>query len=383
MKETLTSRERVIRTLKRQPVDRFPIDLGCTTSSSISAFAYRNLREYLGLPMGEIFIPDVVQLTAYVEEDIMRRFHLDFAMLEKRWEDSAAWKVRDNFEFTVPAAMNPVLNDQGEWVVRKGAGRMRMPSGGYFFDGDWLSEWGSGNEDRDLAVYAAEAERIYKETPYATCYLGLRGGGFSAFFGNMDRLIQMIDDPDTVIRENGALCERSIKKAEKIIRLMGSHIQLIKITDDMGTQNGPMCRPSVIEQCCAPFIKKFCDFVHRNSDIKILLHCCGSIKPLIPMLIDCGVDALNPVQVSADNMDPRGLKKEFGDRIIFWGGGCNTQQVLGVSSPEKVAQNVKELAGIFKQGGGFVFNQVHNIMGNVKPENIVSMLDTAYKESFF
>jgi uroporphyrinogen decarboxylase len=95
------------------------------------------------------------------------------------------------------------------------------------------------------------------------------------------------------------------------------------------------------------------------------------------------VDALNPVQISARDMDPRALKREFGGRIVFWGGGCNTQEVLGVGTPAEVAANVRELAGIFKPGGGFVFSQVHNIMGNVPPENIVAMLDAAYEVSLY
>ena len=132
-----------------------------------------------------------------------------------------------------------------------------------------------------------------------------------------------------------------------------------------------------------PYYKRFCDFVHANSDIKVFLHNCGSIKAVIPMLIEAGIDALNPVQISAANMDPQELKDEFGDDICFWGGGCNTQQVLGVGTLKSVADNVRYLMGIFKKNGGFVFNQVHNIMGDVPPQNIVVMLDTAYEASFY
>jgi uroporphyrinogen decarboxylase len=148
-------------------------------------------------------------------------------------------------------------------------------------------------------------------------------------------------------------------------------------------QQGLMCRPSVLEECVAPYIKKLCDFIHRNSDIKVFMHNCGAIRPLIPMLIDCGIDVLNPVQISAADMEAGQLKREFGDRIIFWGGGCDTQNVLGVGTPAQVADNVRTLVRAFKPGGGFVFNQVHNIMGNVPPQNIVALLDTAYQESFY
>jgi uroporphyrinogen decarboxylase len=130
-------------------------------------------------------------------------------------------------------------------------------------------------------------------------------------------------------------------------------------------------------------LKEFNHTVHENSDIKLFLHCCGSIKPLIPGLIEAEVDILNPVQISAADMDPAELKREFGDKLTFWGGGCNTQNILGFSDEATVRQNTKDLTGIFKPGGGFVFNQVHNIMGNVPPQDIIAMFDEAYKNSFY
>jgi uroporphyrinogen decarboxylase len=111
----------------------------------------------------------------------------------------------------------------------------------------------------------------------------------------------------------------------------------------------------------------------------VFLHCCGGIYPLIPGLIDAGVDVLNPVQTSAAGMEPKRLKQEFGDQIVFWGGGCDTQEVLGNASPEVIRKHVQDRMRIFAPGGGFVFNQVHNIQTNVPPENIVAMLDAAYE----
>lgn len=170
---------------------------------------------------------------------------------------------------------------------------------------------------------------------------------------------------------------------KKVIDTMGKHIQAIAINSDLGSQMGPLCNPKLYDDLCAPFVKEFCDFVHQNSDLKIFIHSCGSMKAFLPTLIDCGVDIFNPVQITAANMDPVQLKKEFGDRATFWGGGCITQGVLNNGTPLDVANNVRELVKIFKPGGGFVFNQVHNIMGDVRPENIVAMLDTAYEESFY
>ncbi|MCF6286090.1 MAG: methyltransferase, partial [Candidatus Hydrogenedentes bacterium] len=164
---------------------------------------------------------------------------------------------------------------------------------------------------------------------------------------------------------------------------LGEYVQMVTICEDMGVQTGPACNPASIEQFTIPFIKRFTDFVHKNSDMKVFLHSCGSINPLIPMFIEAGVDILNPVQISAAEMDPQGLKDAYGDDIIFWGGGVDTQHVLGTQPTKKVEENVEELVNIFKRDGGYVFNPVHNIMGNVPPEDIVAMYDKAYENSFY
>jgi uroporphyrinogen decarboxylase len=382
--ETLSSRERVVRTLRRQPVDRLPIDLGSHTSTGISAFAYWRLREHLGLSTDSIWLPDAVQCLAMVDEDIRRRFHVDCVLLEPAWPATAVWNPHGPYRFRIPAAMRPEAAPGGGWTVIQGKRRMRMPAQGFFFDGDWLSDWGEGSEAERLAIYAREAERIYKETPYATNFLGYsRGLGFGAFFGGLEQTVRMLEEPEAVKAENEELLKRQTVRAGKVIEALGRYVQLLTIVDDMGMQNGPLCRPSVVEECVAPYLKRFCEFVHRHSDLKIFLHSCGSIRAFIPLLIDCGVDVLNPVQISAAHMEPAGLKRDFGDRIVFWGGGCDTQNVLGFKSPAEVGAHVREVVRTFKPSGGFVFNQVHNIVGNVPAENIVAMLDAAYAESFY
>jgi uroporphyrinogen decarboxylase len=374
-KETMTSRERVLKTINHKPVDRVPIDLGMHFSTGISAFAYWNLREYLGLSAGDIEIVDPVQFLARVDEDVLERFHCDCMLLHPGFTGTHRWNPRERYEFIIPEAMKPALDAEGSWIVERNGQRMRMPKGGFFFDGSWP---GFGGDDFFKRT-AKEAERIYKETDYFTIFMGLWG----FFSHDPDFLCNMLTDPDLVIEENKKQLENQIKYAGEIIDSMGQYIQGVEVNSDMGMQSGPFCNPKVYEDLCAPFLKKLCDFIHQNSGLKIFMHNCGSIKPFIPTLIDCGVDILNPVQISADNMDPRELKEEFGNRITFWGGGCDTQRVLNMGTPRDVEENVHMLVNIFKTNGGFVFNQVHNIMGDVKPENIVAMFDTAYKESFY
>lgn len=383
-RETMTSRERVIRAINHEPVDRAPIDLGSHMSTGISMFAYWNLREYLGLSTDDIWIPDMVQCLAYVDADILERFHCDCILLEPRYSRTSRWNPRDRYTFTIPEGANPQQCENGDWLISKGEASMRMPAGGHFFDGAWLNDWGEGTEDDRIALYAKEAERIFKETDYATNLVGYSHGlGVASYAaGSIDEAIRAFDDPKAVHADREASLTNSIRRMGKIIDSFGPYIQLVTMSDDMGSQNGPMCNPSYVEEFSMPYYKRFCEFVHANSDIKVFLHNCGSIKPLIPMLMDAGIDVLNPVQISADNMDPQELKDEFGDKISFWGGGCDTQNVLGVGTPKNVAENVRALVRTFRKDSGFVFNQVHNIMGNVPAENIASMLDTAYEESF-
>jgi len=159
----MTSRERVVRAITHQPVDRVPLDLGSHMSTGISMFAYWNLREHLGLPTDGIWIPDMVQGLAYVGPDILERFHCDCILLEPPFPETASWNPRGKFTFTLPAEATPRRTEDGEWSVCKGDATMRMPADGYFFDGAWLSDWGQGTEADRIALYAREAERIFKE----------------------------------------------------------------------------------------------------------------------------------------------------------------------------------------------------------------------------
>ena len=378
MKETLSRRERVIRSVERKPVDRTPIDLGVHYSTGISAFAYQNLREYLGLPKKKIEVIDSFQFLARVDEDVLERFHCDCMLFHPGYPSTRTWKPREHYEFEISSAIFPTLEDDGAWIFSgKDSGRMKSPEGGFFFDGIGFDTWGSQLDfNTEVAKYS---ERIYKETDYFTLYVG----GASAYFSdNPDYLVSMLLEPENIIKG----CERSydwsIKSTGDIINKCGEYIQGICVGADLGTQIAPFVNPALFADIIAPWIKKYIDFLKANSDYKLFFHSCGAMEPFIPILIECGVDILNPVQVSCKNMEPFALKEKYGDKICFWGGGCDTHGAFGTGTPEEVAENVRYLMSALAPNSGFVFNQVHNIMGNVKPENIVAMLDTAYEESF-
>jgi len=378
MKETLNSRERVYKALRHEDGDRFPIDLGMHFSTGISIFAYYNLRKYLGMSTDKVRMADVVWLLARLDDDIIERFHIDTILLNLPYKKTRIWNPRDEYRFLAPEQWNPVIEDGYHVFRHSDGGILRMPLGGFYFDGD-TKQVKDHPDEENLKLLCREGERIYKETDKFTCLMGQ----FSAFFGGMEAACDMITDPDIVKAKNKVLLKNQIDKFFRILEYGGQNIGCIEINGDMGMQSGPFISNACFEEFVFPYFRDFIRVVHDNSDIKVFLHCCGSVKPFIPGFIEAGLDIFNPVQISANNMDPAQLKKEFGSKITFWGGGSNTQTVLGYRDENAVRQDTGELCKIFKPGGGFVFNQVHNIMGDVPPENIVAMLDEAYANSFY
>jgi len=181
------------------------------------------------------------------------------------------------------------------------------------------------------------------------------------------------DLDDLSVAVNRAFVERF----DRYYAAVGPYVQVVNVNDDLGTQNAPMLSPDLFAEAIAPHYRRFADWLHADTNWQLYLHSCGAIEPLIETLIDVGVDILNPIQTSAAGMDPTELKRKYGGRIVFWGGGCDTQSVLGFRSPEEIADHVRDRIRVFAPGGGFVFNQVHVIQPNVPPEHICAMFDTA------
>jgi uroporphyrinogen decarboxylase len=375
--ENLSSRQRIYKALNHKEVDRFPIDLGMHFSTGISLFAYYNLRKYLGFSTDKIQLVDTVQMLARVDDDILDRFHCDTILLNPPFKKLKEWHIRQDYRFLIPEQMCPEI-ENGYYTIHKGADVMKMPLDGFFFDGDPIQIMDYPSEE-NLKTLCAEAERLYRETDKFTCLIG----EFNAFFTDIEMACDMLIDPEKITERNKTLLASQIDKFFRVLKYGGEHLGCIEINADMGMQSGPFFSPACFEKFILPYMKEFNRIVHENSDIKVFLHCCGGIKPLIPGLIETGLDILNPVQISAAGMDPTDLKQEFGGKITFWGGGCDTQNVLGSKNSDEVRENTRELCRIFKPGGGFVFNQVHNILGNVAPENIVAMFDEAYINSFY
>jgi uroporphyrinogen decarboxylase len=181
--------------------------------------------------------------------------------------------------------------------------------------------------------------------------------------------------PDKVMEFSEALCKHHLGNLDKWMSAVGPYIDVVLFGDDLGGQWGPLIGPDTYREFYKPFHKKLWARAKELADVKVMLHCCGGVNELMSDLIDAGLDAINPVQISCAGMDPAVLKKEYGEQMTWWGGGCDTQQMLPEAKPEEIQKHVREMVATLRTNGGFVFQQVHNILSNVPPKNIVAMYE--------
>jgi uroporphyrinogen-III decarboxylase len=169
-------------------------------------------------------------------------------------------------------------------------------------------------------------------------------------------------------------CEYGLENIKTLIDLMGDTVQVALITGtDFGTQRGPFISLKDYRDLYEPYHRRVNDLIHSRSKWKTFIHSCGSVYSLIPEFIAAGFDILNPVQCSAAEMDPTRLKREFGKDLTFWGGGVDTQQTIAFGTPEAVYAEVRERIDIYNEGGGFVFDAIHNVQGNTPVDNVLAM----------
>ena len=196
------------------------------------------------------------------------------------------------------------------------------------------------------------------------------------FLRRMDNfLMDLRSDPVEVERLLDALLERQLNQLARICDAVGDLADIIRFGDDLGMDSGPLMAPATYRRLIKPRHAQLCAMVHGRTRAHTMLHSCGSIYHLMPDLIDAGFEILNPVQISSRNMEPARLKREFGNEVTFWGGGCDTRWVLNRGTPAEVRTHVLENLEVFAPGGGYVFNPVHNILPDVPPENILAMFE--------
>lgn len=413
----MNSRQRVNLTLSHRPPDRIPLDLGASAVTGMHVSSVYLLRQALGLdpPGTPVKVVEPYQMLGEIQPDLMDVLGVDVVQLGSpktlfgfRNEGWKPWALFDGTPVLVPEAFNTKPEPNGDlWMYPEGdrfaPPSGRMPAGGYYFDTlvrqppiddallnpeDNLEEFSLISE-QDLAYFGEKARLLFDETDKAI----LANFGGTAFGDIALVPVPWLKNPkgirdiaewymSTVSRREYVFkvferqCEIGLANLEKISAVVGDRVAGVFLTGtDFGTQTGPFISPLAYRELYQPFHKAVNDWIHQNTLWKTFIHSCGSVRRLIPLFIEAGFDILNPVQTSAAGMDPQELKDQFGDQIVFWGGGVDTQKTLPFGTPDEVYAQVQERMEIFGRGGGFVFNTIHNLQARVPVENLLALYE--------
>jgi len=375
----VNSRERVLTSLNHREPDRVPFDLGSTVITGISVKAYRGLRTALGLEEREPIMVDMTQQIALVEEDVMAKLGVDTQAVAPRSSATFEIEVRDGGDHTY-------FHDEF------GIGWKMPKAGGFYYD---MYEHPLAGEEitiDDVRAYAwpdpldprrfagvREAAQAVRDSGRAVVVGSMSAGVLEMFAwtrGFLDYFSDLAANPALAEAFLDQFVELQLAYWGRMIDELGDLIDVAVTADDFSGQNGLLFSRETYQRLVKPRHARLFELIHRRSNAKVFFHSCGSVRTAIPDLIDAGVDILNPVQVSATGMDSADLKREYGRDLVFWGGGVDTQFVLGAGTPQQVRDEVRRRMTDLMPGGGFVFNAVHNIQANVPPENIIAMWET-------
>lgn len=374
----MDSRTRLRTALAHREPDRVPRDLGAVRMTGIHARAYPGLRRALGLPPVEVRIGDIAQQLAVVDDDVLDRLGIDVRGVEPR--GPGTWR-REVVE------RDGELAYVDEWGVRR-----RMPAGGLYFDpasaplageidAGHLARfaWPDGSDPARRAGVAEAARRIVAEERR-----GVFVGSVSAGLTEMLFRLRGFEDGYMDLAADHALARALMEHVLEVklawwggvLAELGDSVDVVGEADDLGGQATPLFDPRTYRAVVKPLHAELFAFLRARTSARIFFHSCGAIRDLLPDLVEIGVDVLNPVQVSATGMDTAALKRDFGRDLVFWGGGVDTQRVLGGGTPDEVRGEVTRRVADLAPGGGFVFASVHNIQANVPAENLGAMWET-------
>ena len=377
----MNSRERVVATLEHREPDKVPNDFSGTIVSGIHVEAYKALVDFLGLEVPEPRIWDPVQRLAEVDEAVRRRLQSDCVPLCIRPPDTWSLEIQDQGDCYVYV---------DEWGTT-----MRMAKrGGHYFE-FWRFPIGRPEDARsykwpdptDPGRYRGlreEARALYEGTEYAICGAPLFGGGIleqATRIMGFEKFLVLLGRKslwaDYIL---GTLTDIYLETIERFLEEVGEFIQVLVYWDDLATQDSLLVSPETYRTMIKPKHRKLFDLVHRKTRAKVFFHTDGAIWPLIPDLIEAGVDILQPVQVGARGMgDTAELKRVFGKDLVFWGASCDSQHTLPFGKPEEVREETRRHVLDLKPGGGYVFGPIHNIQPLVPPENIVAMYEAFFQ----
>lgn len=381
--DKLTSLQRVTAALEHREPDRVPFDLGGCILTGINQKAYRRLRKYLGLPDRETVIEDPIQQLAKVDDDVKERLKVDV----------------DGINPGGRADMKPEEGEKGDYLyfVDEWGIEWHMPKeGGLYYDMRRHPMAGLSTEEAmgrfqypdptDMSRYVGMKEKAEEYFRDGRAYiLGRNAAGILEVSlwcrGFEDFFVDTLANRRFVEWLLEKVMEVKWSYWDIILDIVGENVLLISEADDLAGQYGPLISPKLYRELIKPRHTQLFSMIKKKarSKVYIFFHSCGAVRELIPDLIESGIDILNPVQVSAAGMDTNELKREFGDDITFWGGGIDTQYVLPRGSKQEIEDEVKKRIDDLAPGGGFVFSAVHNIQGDVPPENIMAMWEALQK----
>jgi hypothetical protein len=410
----MTSRERLAAALNHQSTDRLCVDFGAGFQTGMGAGAVHRLRQaILGPGDYRVKVIEPYQMLGEIDEELRQAMGLDVVgvhgpgtMFGFKCEDWKPFTMFDGTPVLVPGKFNVTPADDGGWMIYPEGDTSVppsawMPMGAYFFDATNrqgpLDETNLNPEDNceemevigdaDVRHFETLTRHYHDNTQYGI-YMTLPGTAFGdialvpapwmknpkGIRGVPEWYMATVTQRDYVVKVFERQLECALESIDKLAAAVGDRAQVVFVSGtDFGTQTSQFCSVQTYRELYRPFHKAVNDRIHQRTRWKTFIHSCGAVLPFIPEFIDAGFDVLNPVQCSARGMDPRTLKREFGREIVFWGGGVDTQHTLPFGTPEQVYREVRERIDIFAEGGGFVFNSIHNVQSNVPTGNLLAM----------
>ncbi len=411
------SSERLAAALNHKQPDSIPIDFGGTFVTGVHVSCVAALREYYGLEKRLVRVLDTSQMLGQLDEDLLDAMGIDVVGVFRRatkWGFPAErWKSWEfnGLEVLVPGDFNTTVDENGDTLVYPQGDTTvppsgRMPRGGYFFDcivrQDPIDEEKLNPED-NMEEFSLISQEDIDYLVHATQEACATGRGVIAGFGGTafgdialvpapalkhpkgirditEWYVSTSSRQDYVHKVFERQCEIALQNLEKVHAAIGNNVQAVYICGtDFGTQTSAFCSVKTFRYLYFPYYKQINDWIHAHTTWKTFKHSCGAVSKFLPSFIEAGFDILNPVQCSATGMEPEQLKANFGDQLVFWGGGVDTQDVLPFRTPAEVREQVLRRCEIFAPGGGFVFNSIHNIQARTPVENIVAMIDAVHE----
>ena len=379
----MNSRERILAALNHREPDRVPFDLGSCQVTGIHVVAYKNLRKALGLPEVEIEYCDTIQQLASIDDDVASRMNIDtrglYPLNSHNWkivEENAGdyWAYRDEWGIT---HHRPQKNGLYYSIVK-----VPLPHSELAVADISNHHWPDvANPERLVGL--RDLAQQYRDAGFAVVLKDAFAGIFEfaqRIVGMENLLVMMITNEKVACALFDRLLQLKLDYWQTALAELGDLVDVVTYADDYGTQTSQLISPDMFRRLIKPHLKVlFETFIQSAPHAKRFFHSDGNVRPLIPDFLEIGVDILNPVHIRAQDMAPADLKRDYGQDLVFWGGGIDTQGILPHGTPREVKDDVRRNIEALSPGGGYVFNTIHNIQADVPPENIIAMWE-ALKE---